>query len=115
MPKKPKLGQNFLTDDAACHRIADALGDITQRPVVEIGPGHGAITSILATRAAHLHCVEFDPSLAREPALWFRDNPLATIHHADILEFDLTRLQTANSELQTESTKLAADSSRQPR
>ena len=55
--KKPKLGQNFLVDDAARHRIADALGDISTRTVIEIGPGHGAITSILATppRTPHRH------------------------------------------------------------
>jgi 16S rRNA (adenine1518-N6/adenine1519-N6)-dimethyltransferase len=95
MPKsKPKLGQNFLTDDAACHRIADALGDIATRTVVEIGPGHGAITSILAERAAHLHCIEFDPSLARELTFKFRDNPRVTVHHADILQFDLAPLAT---------------------
>ena len=53
MPKKkPRLGQNFLIDESASHRIAGALGDIATRTVVEIGPGHGAITSILATRAA---------------------------------------------------------------
>jgi len=100
--KKPKLGQNFLTDEAACHRIADALGDISTRTVVEIGPGHGAITAILATRAARLHCIEFDPSLAKELTFKFRDNPRVTIHHADILEFDLAKLTTANSNLQTE-------------
>jgi 16S rRNA (adenine1518-N6/adenine1519-N6)-dimethyltransferase len=91
---KPKLGQNFLVDEAACLRIADALGDVTQRTVVEIGPGHGAITSILAARCAHLHCVEFDPSLAKELTFKFRDNPRVTIHHADILHFDLATLAT---------------------
>ncbi len=95
--KKPKLGQNFLTDDAACHRIADALGDIHDRTVVEIGPGHGAITSILATRAAHLHCIEFDPSLARELTFRFRDNPRVTVHHADILQFDLASIPTVDT------------------
>jgi len=91
---KPKLGQNFLTDESACHRIADALGDISARTIVEIGPGHGAITSILATRAAHLHCVEFDPSLAKELTFKFRDNPRVTIHHADILQFDVASIST---------------------
>jgi 16S rRNA (adenine1518-N6/adenine1519-N6)-dimethyltransferase len=92
--KKPKLGQNFLTDEPACHRIADALGDISTRTVVEIGPGHGAITSILATRAAHLHCIEFDPSLVRELTFKFRDNPRVTIHHADVLAFDIASIST---------------------
>jgi 16S rRNA (adenine1518-N6/adenine1519-N6)-dimethyltransferase len=90
--KKPRLGQNFLTDESACLRVADALGDISTRTVVEIGPGHAAITSILATRAAHLHCIEFDPALARELTFKFRDNPRVTIHHADILQFDLATL-----------------------
>jgi len=93
MPKsKPKLGQNFLGDDDARHRIADALGDISSRTVVVIGPGHGAITSILAARAASLHCIEFDPSLAKELTFKFRDNPRVTIHSADILSTDLAAL-----------------------
>ncbi len=101
MPRKPKLGQNFLTDDTASHRIASSLGDIAARTVVEIGPGHGAITQILATRAAHLHCVEFDPSLARELTFKFRDNPRVTIHHADILQFDLGSLASRISDLES--------------
>jgi 16S rRNA (adenine1518-N6/adenine1519-N6)-dimethyltransferase len=106
---KPKLGQNFLIDDAACHRIADALGDIHTRTIVEIGPGHGAITSILATRAAHLHCIEFDPSLARELTFKFRDNPRVTIHHADILQFNLASLAPRNSHLETQSANPTTD------
>ena len=84
-----KLGQNFLVDEAACLRIADALGDVHDRTVVEVGPGHGAITAHLATRVRQLHCVEFDPSLARELAFRFRNDPHISVHHADILETDL--------------------------
>jgi len=87
--KKPKLGQNFLTDEAACRRISESLGDITHRTVVEIGPGHGAITDLLAPRCRRLHCVEFDPALARELTFRFRNDPHVTIHTADILETDL--------------------------
>lgn len=89
MSKKPKLGQNFLTDEAACRRISASLGDITERTVVEIGPGHGAITDLLAPRCRRLHCVEFDPALARELTFRFRNDPHVTIHTADILETDL--------------------------
>jgi 16S rRNA (adenine1518-N6/adenine1519-N6)-dimethyltransferase len=101
--RKPKLGQNFLIDQTACLRIVEGLGDLRERTVVEIGPGHGVITSILATRAAHLHCIEFDPSLARELTFTFRNNPRVTIHPADILQFDLASLATHNSHLETES------------
>jgi len=90
--KKPKLGQNFLIDEDACRRIAGSLGDTSSRTVVEIGPGHGAITDILAPRCARLHCIEFDPALARELAFRFRNDPHVTVHHADILTTDLSKL-----------------------
>ena len=35
--RKPKLGQNFLTDHSAAKRIVEALGDISNRTVIEIG------------------------------------------------------------------------------
>jgi 16S rRNA (adenine1518-N6/adenine1519-N6)-dimethyltransferase len=94
--KKPKLGQNFLIDEDACRRIAGALGDTTSRTVVEIGPGHGAITDILAPRCARLYCIEFDPALASELAFRFRNDPHITVHHADILQTDLSKLEDPN-------------------
>jgi len=90
--KKPKLGQNFLIDEDAIQRIAASLGDTSGRTVVEIGPGHGAITDLLAPRCARLHCIEFDPALARELTFRFRNDPHVTIHHADILQTDLSSL-----------------------
>lgn len=93
-----KLGQNFLIDDAACLRIAESLGDLSGRTVVEIGPGHGAITAHLAPRCAHLHLLEFDPALAREITFRFRNDPHVTVHHADVLKTDLSTLLPAPSE-----------------
>ena len=87
--KKPKLGQHFLIDDTACHRIADSIGDATERTLVEIGPGHGAITDLLARRCRSLHCIEFDPALARELAFRYRNDLHITIHQADVLQIDL--------------------------
>src|ERR1700761_1843532 len=98
--KKPKLGQNFLVDENACLRIAESLGDTRARTVVEIGPGHGAITDLLAPRCARLHCIEFDPALARELAFRFRNDPHVTIHNADILQTDLSQLESRNSNLE---------------
>jgi 16S rRNA (adenine1518-N6/adenine1519-N6)-dimethyltransferase len=93
--KKPKLGQNFLIDEAACLHIATALGDTSSRTVVEIGPGHGAITNLLAPRCARLHCIEFDPALARELAFRFRNDRHVTVHQADILQTDLAEMELA--------------------
>jgi 16S rRNA (adenine1518-N6/adenine1519-N6)-dimethyltransferase len=60
MPKKPKLGQNFLEDAEAVERIVAALGDLAGRTVVEIGPGRGALTGALATRAGRVVAIELD-------------------------------------------------------
>jgi 16S rRNA (adenine1518-N6/adenine1519-N6)-dimethyltransferase len=91
-PPKPKLGQNFLVDDAARHAIADALGDISQRTVIEIGPGHGAITTILAERAKRLIALELDHALATELSFRFRDHVNVEIVEIDVLKADLSAL-----------------------
>ncbi len=89
MPAKSTLGQNFLRDPAAIERIASALGDLSGRTVLEIGPGQGAITSTLARRAARLIAVELDPSLAADLRVRFQQTPAqVTILQQDVLAFD---------------------------
>jgi len=90
--KKPKLGQNFLIDDAARQAIADALGDVSARTVIEIGPGHGAITAILAARCRRLIAIELDPALAAELRFRFRAAPQVEVVEADVLEVDCAAL-----------------------
>ena len=90
--KKPKLGQNFLVDDAARQSIADALGDVSARTVIEIGPGHGAITAILAARCRRLIAIELDPALAAELRFRFRAAPQVEVVEADVLEVDFAAL-----------------------
>ncbi|HEU5340479.1 16S rRNA (adenine(1518)-N(6)/adenine(1519)-N(6))-dimethyltransferase RsmA [Edaphobacter sp.] len=92
MKHKPKLGQNFLVDDRARHAIADALGDISKRTVIEIGPGHGAITEILATRCRKLIALELDRALAAELTFRFRNQPQVQIIETDVLKTDLRAL-----------------------
>jgi 16S rRNA (adenine1518-N6/adenine1519-N6)-dimethyltransferase len=92
MKRKPKLGQNFLVDDSARHAIVDALGDLTKRTVIEIGPGHGAITEILVQRCHKLVALELDRALAAELTFRFRSQPHVQIIEADILKTDLRLL-----------------------
>src|SRR5580693_2356370 len=92
MKRKPKFGQNFLVDDAARHAIVDALGDISKRTVIEIGPGHGAITEILAGRCHRLIALELDRALAAELTFRFRDQPQVQIIEGDVLKADLRSL-----------------------
>lgn len=90
MPKKPKLGQNFLVDTHAIQRIVSSLGDLSGRTVVEIGPGRGAITGALAARARHLIAVELDRELAANLRAHFRAQTGAhvTVIEQDVLTFD---------------------------
>lgn len=102
MPAKPKLGQNFLVDDAAIQRIAASLGDISGRTVVEIGPGHGAITGALAARAARLVAVELDHELALYLRVAFPPERV-TVVEQDVLKFDF---EAARAEFAAEGQRL---------
>jgi len=95
-PQRPKLGQNFLVSPSARQAIADALGDVSERTVVEIGPGRGAITSILARRAQHLIAIELDRELAPRLRAAFADQPSVEILEQDVLTTDFSTL-AANS------------------
>jgi 16S rRNA (adenine1518-N6/adenine1519-N6)-dimethyltransferase len=87
MPSKPKLGQNFLVDDEAVHRIVAALGDLSGRTVFEIGPGRGAITAALSASAKHVLAVEFDRELAARLRAQFQPERVTVIEQ-DVLRFD---------------------------
>ena len=61
-PIKPRksLGQNFLTDHGVIDTIVDSLRAGKNHRVVEIGPGTGAMTSILSQRYNSFMAVELD-------------------------------------------------------
>ena len=58
-----RLGQHFLRDQRTIHRIIDALNPKSDETIVEIGPGTGALTSVLVERAGRLVAIEFDNKL----------------------------------------------------
>lgn len=86
--KKPKLGQNFLADTSAAGRIVDALGDISQAVVVEVGPGKGALTDVLAQRAGRLIAIELDRMLATELRFKYSRFTNVEVLEGDVLKTD---------------------------
>ncbi|GGH09989.1 16S rRNA (adenine(1518)-N(6)/adenine(1519)-N(6))-dimethyltransferase RsmA [Silvibacterium dinghuense] len=90
---KPKLGQNFLIDPHASLAIADALGDLSQRTVVEIGPGAGAITELLLPRAQRLIAIELDRVLAQRLTEQHASTPSFEVISADVLSVNLHDLR----------------------
>jgi 16S rRNA (adenine1518-N6/adenine1519-N6)-dimethyltransferase len=82
---KRRLGQHFLTDPRILQRIADALGATAADTVLEIGPGPGGLTEVLAGYAGRLVAIEKDADLL--PALRARV-PAVEVVEADALEAD---------------------------
>ena len=88
-PRKPKLGQHFLASGAAALRIVEALGETSHDTVLEIGPGRGAITELLAQRTRRLIAVELDRVLAAQLRMKFSTQPNVEIIEGDILKIEL--------------------------
>jgi 16S rRNA (adenine1518-N6/adenine1519-N6)-dimethyltransferase len=89
---KPKLGQHFLASDSFAVEIVEALGDLSQNTVLEIGPGRGVLTSLLAKRVRRLIAVELDRVLAAQLRLRFGMFPNVEVIEADILSIDFDSL-----------------------
>jgi 16S rRNA (adenine1518-N6/adenine1519-N6)-dimethyltransferase len=89
---KPKLGQHFLASQDLAERVVDALGDVSQHTVLEIGPGRGMLTSLLAKRTRRLIAVELDRVLAAQLRLQFGMARNVEIIEADILAIDFDSL-----------------------
>jgi len=68
--RPPALGQHFLHDPAIAERIVDAISP-EGRSVLEVGPGKGILTRLLADRAERLTAVEIDRRLTED----LRDDP----------------------------------------
>ncbi len=89
---KARLGQNFLRDPHAAARIVAALGDISQRTVVEIGPGKGILTERLAPAARRLLAIELDRVLAAQLRMQYARQPNVEIIEADVLDVNFSAL-----------------------
>lgn len=84
LPKK-SLGQNFLFDEGILRRIVAAGAVTAADEVLEVGPGIGALTAVLAQEAASVTAVELDDRFI--PILQNELSPYANVHivHGDIL------------------------------
>jgi len=86
--RKPKLGQHFLRDESAAQKIVEALGDVSQKTVLEIGPGTGVLTRRLVARARRVIAIEFDKVLAAQLRMRFALASNVEIIEGDVLAID---------------------------
>ena len=89
--RKPKLGQNFLIDAGAAAHIVDALGDVSNRTVIEIGPGRGVLTGLVIPRAKRVIGIELDRVLAAQLRMKY-----ATRANLEVLESDFVTAEFAS-------------------
>ena len=90
-PRK-RFGQHFLSDPGVIDAIVRAIDPQPGDTIVEIGPGHGAITEPLAKKTGKLHCIELDRDLAAALRRRFGASERVSIHEADALNFDYCEL-----------------------
>ena len=90
--RRRALGQHFLRDSRIARAIVEEAGLTGQDLCVEIGPGEGALTFLLAERAGRFLALEIDEALvaALQPRL--ASIPHAEIRRADARRFDYSVL-----------------------
>jgi 16S rRNA (adenine1518-N6/adenine1519-N6)-dimethyltransferase len=86
------LGQNFLADPTALQRVITAAEVGPEDTVLEIGPGLGSLTRLLAIEAARVVAVEIDIKLIDALEDLMQPFPNVELIHADILEVDIGEL-----------------------
>ena len=87
-----RFGQNFLVDRHVIESIVHAIDPRPGDSLVEIGPGMGALTGLLAARVQPLHVIELDRDLARSLPQRLPAAQLI-VHEADVLDFDFGTLR----------------------
>jgi len=87
-PVLKKFGQHFLTDPTILTAIVDALAPTQKDTVLEVGPGRGSLTDILARRAGRVVAVEIDRALAAQLREKYVSEAHVEIVEADFLEAD---------------------------
>jgi 16S rRNA (adenine1518-N6/adenine1519-N6)-dimethyltransferase len=85
---RKRFGQHFLVDAVTIDQIVRAIAPKPGQPLVEIGPGLGAMTQPLLERCGALTVVELDRDLA---ARW-RQRPGVSVVEADVLKVDFSAL-----------------------
>jgi 16S rRNA (adenine1518-N6/adenine1519-N6)-dimethyltransferase len=90
-PKK-HLGQHFLTDTGVARKILECIQPSECDVVIEIGAGHGELSSLLAPMIWRLLAIEIDADCIPLLKSALQNAPHADIVMADILETDVKAL-----------------------
>ncbi|MBT8401680.1 MAG: ribosomal RNA small subunit methyltransferase A [Rhodothermia bacterium] len=89
VPPKKSLGQHFLVDPNTARKIVESLRAGEDDPVVEIGPGMGALSGFLIERHRDVTGIEIDDRAAEHLR---REYPDLTLRTIDVLTVDWSEL-----------------------
>jgi 16S rRNA (adenine1518-N6/adenine1519-N6)-dimethyltransferase len=89
---KKSLGQHWLHDLDVLEAIADAAEVVEGDEVLEIGPGLGTLTDVLANRNANVLALEFDQDLINKLEKKFSNTQQVKIVHGDVRTFDFSTM-----------------------
>lgn len=92
---KKEFGQNFLVDDNVLSRIVACVAPSETDCILEVGPGRGALSRLLAASGATLLAVEWDRDLLPVLSAEFAGSDNVEIGHGDILRVDIRQLLTS--------------------
>jgi 16S rRNA (adenine1518-N6/adenine1519-N6)-dimethyltransferase len=85
-----RLGQHFLHSRTVLDALARHAQIVPGEPLLEVGPGAGALTARLLEAGARVTAVEVDPLLAQALRERWEGHPHLRVVQADILKADLS-------------------------
>lgn len=91
-PVLKKFGQHFLSDRATLESIVNAVAPEPGDTIIEIGPGRGVLTDILAQFPNNVIAIEIDHLLSEQLRERYSDNPRVTIVEKDVLALEVGAL-----------------------
>jgi 16S rRNA (adenine1518-N6/adenine1519-N6)-dimethyltransferase len=92
IPRK-RFGQHFLTDNLLIESIVESIAPLAGQPMVEIGPGLGALTQPLLERLGEITVIELD----RDLAAYWRSRERVRVIESDVLKVDFSKILSAQS------------------
>jgi 16S rRNA (adenine1518-N6/adenine1519-N6)-dimethyltransferase len=90
---KKYLGQNFLFDPSILHRIIDVSGVTHTDLVVEIGPGFGRLTKMLAETVKKVIAIELDSELFKKLKDELKEFNNIELVNEDVLKYPFEKLE----------------------
>ncbi|MDD5491082.1 MAG: 16S rRNA (adenine(1518)-N(6)/adenine(1519)-N(6))-dimethyltransferase RsmA [bacterium] len=84
-----KWGQIFLTDKKVALDIVAASSLTKNDRIIEIGPGRGVLTKLIAPQVDQLIAIEIDPRLVQELQVSLKPYPNVVIVQQDVMSYQL--------------------------